>query len=234
MRRIVIVSADDSHYGDYWSLVKHAWIKLGFEPVMAHVSDRVSDSQDVIDLPIVEGVSVPLQAQVARWYAARFFPTSMCMTSDIDMMPLSKKYFDDVFKECNGTNVVVASSDAYGEGHRAYPMCYNVACGDTLTKLMDLDMDWPEWVRMLDALGWGWNTDERRFYEMLEAKSPDTVRLKRGWNSRQQARARIDRADWTYDLVGVSRGVYIDTHMVRPFKEHEDELKKIFNNIRHD
>jgi hypothetical protein len=236
MRRIVIVSSDDSHYMDFWPLVKHAWFKLGLEPVLAHVSNDMTDSQDIIDLPIIEDIPVSLQAQVSRWYVSKFFPNCMVMTSDIDMMPLSKKYFDDAFKCAIAENnaVHVLSSDAYGDGHRAYPMCYNIATGTLLTKLMDLEIDWPIWVKELNDLGWGWNTDERRFYEMLDSKKIPSKKYERGWNSRQQANARLDRANWIYDISDVSRGKYIDAHMIRPYREHEKELRVLFNNIRHD
>ena len=95
----VIVSTDDNKlYSDFWEPVKNLWFNLvGIKPLLVKITDNddVVEYDDCIihNFKKIDGINTGFQSQIARMYVTRYYQNSVCLTSDIDMLPLCKKLF---------------------------------------------------------------------------------------------------------------------------------------------
>lgn len=46
-----------------------------------------------------------------------------------------------------------------------------------------------------------------------------------------QSGHRIDRTDWQYDIEKLKSGYYYDSHSIRPYKQHKQEIDKLINEL---
>lgn len=233
-----IVSSDkNSMYLDFWPSVRDLWIKLiGIKPILVLISDKdlITDNGDYIihELKSVKGVITGFQSQIARMYITKFYKDSICITSDIDMLPLNKEYFNDIVNDISNDSLVILSSDAY-ESNR-YPICYNVANGNTFSEVLKIDCSFDEYCKRLLSLNQGWDTDELYFSKCVsEFKDIHRIHfINRGWTT-GIANRRIDRSMWIYDVGKLKDGFYIDSHSIRPYSIYKNEIEKIINIVCH-
>lgn len=177
----------------------------------------------------IENIDTGFQSQIARMYVTKYYEEKICLTSDIDMLPLSKKYFTETIEKYNNDNLIIFSSDAYQNVNR-YPICYNVAKGGVFNEIMSFENTFEEYCQKLHKFGLGWDTDELYFGQKVNTfiNQDKIVKLKRGWNP-TSAKNRIDRSNWSYDVKMLQNGEYIDSHSLRPYEEHKNEIDKIID-----
>ena len=106
-------------------------------------------------------------------------------------------------------------------------MCYVLAHSTVYKKVFDLNISWNEFCYLLNSRNETWYTDQKYLYQKINEHLTDIdiLFLKRGWNG--PADRRIDRIDWKYDIQLVKDGYYIDSHLLRPYKQYEQEIKKL-------
>ena len=78
--------------------------------------------------------------------------------------------------------------------------------------------------------GHGWITDEVCFGREA-VKANEEGRIKLDLRVRPQADDRIDRSNWRYDVSRLKNHEYIDSHMLRPFADHIDSLRPVFESV---
>jgi len=234
----VIVSSDDNPmYLDFWPIVSKIWKKFNIKPILVLISDKdfVTKNEDCIihEIKFIDGIDKSFQSQVCRMFITKYYQNSICMTSDIDMIPLSINYFTDSVSEYTNDKMVILSSDAYTTVR--YPICYNVAMGKTFCDILEIsdDCSFLDYCNRLLKFDQKWDTDELYFGLMVSKffERERIIFLKRGWSN--GATDRIDRSNWSYDINKLSSGGYIDSHLLRPYskyKHHIDQLIKILLN----
>ena len=231
--KYVIVSCNEEPlYKDFWPLVRDLWQDIiGIVPILVEIGDEdkvVEDASSIIHkIRKVPHIDSGLQAQIARMYITKFYPDEVCLTSDIDMLPLSKDYFITQVDPFPDNSLVIFSSDAYPVKRSRYPICYTAAQGNTFNAVMGLDKSFTEYAQHLAARDEGWDTDELYFGEKVDSFRDNSriVKLERGgWNS--GGRRRIDRLRWKdipvaeeYNVEFFSKAEYIDCHAPRPYKK---------------
>jgi hypothetical protein len=233
----VIVSTDNNPtYYEFWDVTKKLWYNLvGIKPILANITDNnnIIDNGDHIihNIKSVDGVDSGFQSQVARMYITKYYQDYVCLTSDIDMLPLSKKYFTENIQNYNDDSLVIFSSDAYTNVNR-YPICYNAAKGRLFDEILQLDESFEEYTKKLLSYGWGWDTDELFFGMKVNSfKDQDKIiKLNRGWGN-GIALNRIDRSNWSYSTDQLIDQNYIDSHSLRPYSKHKTEIDKLINII---
>ena len=229
-----IVSTDSNPiYYEFWPLVARGWRNFNIEPTAAVIGELNLDYAfgTVIKMPAIEDIPSDFVAQVIRFIIPCFFPEEVSITSDMDMIPLSRDYFTRQITACKNDDILIFSADAYKEELR-YPMCYIAAKGKYFQQIIGLKDLEPgtirEFIRYLFSLNKKWATDELFFAEMLH-KSPllkQTVFLSRGgWNP--CAKNRIDRVAWRYSKFGLMTDRYIDAHSLRPLHTNMKEISGI-------
>jgi len=227
----VIHSSDTNpYYLDFWPVVSKLWkLKVGVTPVLFVICDEDTDFiQDdyglVKKIKAVDGISKPLQSQIARWFGTRYFPDHSCLISDIDMLPLQRDFFTREFED---NSLVIFSADAYPQDLK-YPMCYNLTSGKNFIDILDLPVDFKDFAVKMNSFGWGWNTDERYFYESVQKWAGKKILMNRGWQY-GMAINRLDRVAWRYNPQDIIDGKYIDCHSLRPYGQFKHEVDKIAN-----
>jgi hypothetical protein len=144
------------------------------------------------------------------------------LISDIDMLPISKTYFQDCASPFTDSHILIYGADSLPK-FGTYPMCYILGNNETVSNLIPYET-WEEFVRELAAAGGqGWSTDQWYMTKIL-TEYKNTVKLNRGWNSAGVADKRIDRINWRYN----DPNDYIDAHLLRPYLEHKNEIEKLW------
>jgi len=224
-------------YLDFWSIISKVWVKkFNIIPVLGLICDEDSDFIEseyglIKKFKSIPGISNAMQSQIIRLYLPKFFPNDVCVISDIDMLPMSKKYFIDDLNQYNDNQIIIHSSDN-PECNRSneIPMCYNSAKGQLFTDIFEIDKkSWEQFANELNNMGCGWFTDQRFLWEKINQHKhiKDVVFLNRGWVG--QAVNRIDRINWQYDPEMVKNDIYIDSHLLRPYNENKTQVDELIN-----
>ena len=242
-----VILGCDTHpdYLPFWNLSSKAWNTIiGIKPTLVLIADEIPDDLDTTYGEIylfkpIEGIPTARQAQIVRFFFPSQFPEEACLTSDIDMLPLSNQYFNQIPSVCPDDHLVVYSSDSTIPGmpnHPSFAVGYNAAKGSTFEEIVQGNMNnfeekLSEWV----SAGHGWFTDEKMFYESW-SKWPDrmsrTSFFRRGYNITPDPIHinRIDRGNnCSYRPDLLKKGYYYDFHMPRPYKKYRNQIHEIVN-----
>lgn len=233
---VLIGSDSNPYYLDFWPLVSKVWSRVfKIKPVLGLVCEEDSDLYEddfgfIKKFKKVEGVDVGLQSQIVRFYLSNFL-NGNCLISDIDMLPLSKEYFEGTCSRLNSENMVIHSADnPECLRKNMYPMCYVAGSSETFKNVFDLNLTWEEFCNLLHNRNETWFTDQKYLFEKVnqynETKK-NVIFLKRGWNG--PANRRIDRVNWIYNPERVSSGFYIDSHLLRPYEQYKNEINNLAN-----
>jgi len=233
---IVFFASDkNKFYSDFAPYVTSAWESFGYEVKYTLVDD---------DNCFVDPQIIPYgnQAQICRVLLPALYPDRICLTSDIDMLPLSKDYFtsaaDKVEKQDKST-LFSLTSDAYqprGENYKRHPICYLLGYGETFSNITKINKQEEVGETMLEWWNekYGWDTDEicfsKRLYSAIRSETVFLHEMERGWNN-GIANLRIDRSSWSYDIKRLYNNEYIDSHMLRPLEKYRKDLKPLFFSI---
>ena len=220
-----IYSSDDNPlYKDFEPYVNRAWKRIGINPIYININS----SSEFYSAKVPTGA----QSQIIRVLYPALFPDQMFITSDIDMLPLSKSYFvDSVNLISSGNEILNLTADAYDYKDKVYPICYWVSKGNNFRKVTGI-RDIKDVLNIMEdwyALGYGWNTDERCFSGLVNNCSEVNFKpIDRGWDGSIASR-RIDRINWKYDSNLLNQDYYIDSHLVRPLLQNFEKLKPLFD-----
>lgn len=223
----VIISSDDNPmYKDFYEIVAKRWYDLGFKTYYINVTNEddisYNDYGVIHKIKSLDFVSTGFQSQVVRLFATKFID-GVVLTSDIDMLPLNGDYFNSYLNELNEENVVIYSGQPYGDVPY-YPMCYVLSHSKNLREYLQIEnLSFSQYCEVLLKYGEAWNTDEHFMYDRLDLHK-DKLLIKTRDFSR-----RIDRGNWIYNIYSVKEGYYIDSHLLRPYASHEEEIKKLLD-----
>ena len=227
MVKYIIISSDDSHYIDYYQTVAKRWKILGYKTYFLHVTNEESVVENEYGIyhkiKLLENIPSSLQAQIIRLYACNLFEGIM-ITSDIDMLPIVKEYYSS-YDDLLNDNIIVFSGQPYRE-LPYYPMCYIMSETKYLSNVLGITgMDFKTYCDyVIKNHGETWNTDEKFLYE----KTLNTnIIIKH-----RTTTDRIDRSNWNYDSGRLINNEYIDSHLLKPYKEHENEIQKLIYTLK--
>jgi hypothetical protein len=227
--RVILSANTDSElqYDKFWPLIAKSWKEIiGVKPTLAFIApDNVMIDEtlgDVIRFEPIPGIPTSLYAQVIRLLLPIYFEEDGCIISDIDMMPINKKYFIDLIASVPDDNFIVYRNKAYLYGNR-YPMCYVAGKGKTFKEIFQIQSisQIPELVKFWHSLNLGWNTDEVLLYYYLN-----------NWNKfktkctmmNHTVQPRIDRDQWQYSEELIKLNYYIEAHLPRPYDKYKKEI----------
>src|SRR3990170_756122 len=119
INRVILAVDTNPTYIQFWPVTARAWHKiLGVRPTLALIADssvHVEKSVgDVIRFDPIPGIPTSLQAQTIRLLLPALFENDVCILSDIEMMPLNRKYFENSVKSVDENSFVVFRDRAYG------------------------------------------------------------------------------------------------------------------------
>jgi hypothetical protein len=232
----IVSTNDNPTYKDFWEVVKPVWINhIKIKPILVNIgdNDEVIDNYDhiIYNIKKIEGIDTGFQSQVSRMWVTKFFEEKVCLISDIDMLPMSEKYFKENVIDVDDDSMVIYSADAYNPYIDRYPMCYISAKGKTFDEILQLSRydNFESFCRSLIKRGQGWDTDELFFGEYVNKfKNQDQIiKLNRGW-SNGRADWRIDRIHWQHNYKIEN---YIDSHLLRPYSNYKEIIDKLIEDL---
>jgi hypothetical protein len=247
----VIISCDDNpYYLDFWYPVSKIWKEyIGVTPVLVHVGTRNDVSLkygEVHNIQPDNSLPIHTQAQLARLWYPKHEPETLWITSDIDMFPLSKTYWNEVIMNWEATKPDWTNLNSSGGNY--FPLCYHVALGKMFANILELDDVFGDYVRSMikqDKIksfhtpeNWngdvmrGWNIDEG----VVSEKIANFISL--GGNVHQPHRIggqngrRLNKTNWSYEPSLVKSDYYIDCHSIRPYEIHKDEIENLLGLLK--
>ena len=241
IKHAVISSNSNPEYLDFWPFVSKAWESLiGINPVLLYIDDSpppgwVYEYGTVFYLESIKEWSIVQQAQSIRFWAARILKEPFII-SDMDMLPISKEYYEKGAMQIGNNGIVSYSSDVikyrWYRTNPQYPMCYLAGDPETFKDLLDLkDEDHKSFLRRLMRLNIRFGTDQKFFYnQSLLKKNTKIKHLERGWIEEKYAIKRLDKAIWP--RTDYNADEYIDCHIPRPYVDNKKICDELFNKLK--
>jgi hypothetical protein len=237
--KYAVVSSDSNpEYLDFWPYVAKAWRRLGIEPVLLYIDsdpppNNLEEYGKTFYLKSISEWSIVQQAQSIRFWAAKLLDAPFII-SDMDMLPISKEYYQNGVKNVSENEIVSYSSDVikyrWYKRNPQYPMCYLAGHPRIFIDLLEIkEEDHKDFMRRLMELNIPQGTDQKFFYNQ-SLKSPARVKhLERGWIQERYAQGRLDKAVWPNSEYNVDE--YIDCHLPRPFNENTSACLDLFKKL---
>lgn len=237
------IHSSDSNpmYLDFWAVTSKIWkLKFGITPILIYIDENTDIEIDqtygmVVKIKPIKGIPIYLQNLWVRYFYPTMMPEKVSIISDIDMLPISKKYFVEQIKDISEDSYIHLNpcTDTY---HNLYPSCYHIAKGKTFKDVIVKKNTWEESINEIYSLNLGtlngdkaqWFADERFATQRIN-EYPNKEVFKFLPRLMGQNGYRIDRSLWEYDASKMNE--YIDCHSVRPYAEHKNEINKLVNLI---
>jgi len=233
--RVILATNNNPDYIQFWPIVAKTWKEIiGVKPTLALISDEnieIDESLgEVLRFKTIPGVSTALHAQTIRLLLPAYYENEVCIISDIDMIPLSKKYFTDDIKDLPDDAFIVFKNGYYEANiyHFKYPMCYNASKGKNFKEIFKIKNvnEIESIIKKWNSLNLGWGTDETILFKYLNNwKHYKTKCIKLGHFDDK----RINRTNWNYEEQKVKEGYYDDAHCPRPYIQYKEIIDYLFN-----
>ena len=243
--KVILGSTTHPLYLDFWPIVSKIWkVKFNIHPVLVLIHDdiniKVSEEYGtVIYQKPLEGIPVNIQAQCCRYFIPRTEPNTTWMTSDIDMLPISKYYFIDSIANIPNDKFVNLNAHSVG----ANPACYNIAKGSTFIEVLELADTFEEFLKQT---GWwkrgeqhkpdghlicyNWCTDEQYSNEMISKyyHTVDNTKFVNPTRPGGYCARRVDRNSWSnWRPNQVIEEFMLDAHSIRPYSDYKENINKL-------
>lgn len=232
-----IHSVDDNPlYSDFWPSVSKVWkSRFNIEPILVAVMNKETFIQKnyseefgkVINIEPVDGIPTHIQAQFIRFWYSINFPEQVSIISDIDMFPISKKYFIDNIKNIDSDKYV----HLYSNFLPYLPVCYHVAKGKTFKEILHFKDSYEDFIK--EVIEYDKNGTETHMglamWGLDEKYTSDKINnydKKERLMFLQREQDRIDRQNWQYDETKIDFDFYADAHSIRPYSSYKEEIEK--------
>jgi hypothetical protein len=254
---IVTMSTNNNPlYYEFWEPVSKVWkTKFNIHPVLAFVgNNKIEMSQkfgDVIYLPSIKGIADYILAAWARFYIIKFFPDNICMETDIDIAPLSHKYFINDIAHLDDDCYHNLDFGIYNKGDnniwktrfdKVVSGCYHIAKGSLFQKVCNFSDSWKHEMLKLDAMKFPipfaystptpkWALDELYITQLLRETIDLFPDIKIITKNNNYDVPNVDRSDWKYDPELVKQGLI--SYLINELKMRiiqQNRIKDLNNN----
>lgn len=255
---VVTFSCDSSPiYYEFWNPISKYWkTKLNIHPVLLYYGNEniflSEEYGEVFRFPEQEEIPRYMAGCWGRFWLTQKYSNLVCMTGDIDLIVLRKKYLTENTKNHKNEDYIHLNSKPY-DWKNIFPATYHVALGKTFKKVYSLESDfYKEMKRYINSTndysgkikyafhpekhlrhasvenGGKWGHDEAWTTEMLKKyyKKGGVVITEVGIEKR------VDRSNWSYNPQDVKNGEYIDAHLPRPYSKHKNKIDSLMDLIK--
>tara|TARA_R110000787_G_scaffold128219_1_gene239919 strand:+ start:1195 stop:1920 length:726 start_codon:yes stop_codon:yes gene_type:complete len=231
----VILSSDENElYSDFYPVVSRQWKHFGLNVMYIKITDedtllRNTDTGCEINIKAVKDIDTGFQSQIVRLYASQILNNKNILISDIDMLPLSSKYYVENAKKVENNKILIYSGQPYTDVPH-YPACYILGNSDILREVWDIEESYEDFVRKMYAFSNGdWNTDEKYMYTKLSEFENKIVLRDRKFSHCSSRFDRVNNDTWrdTLDVEKLLKGGYIDSHLIRPYSKHKESIDRL-------
>lgn len=237
---------NDNYFGLY-PIIKNAWLKLGIETKLILISNYIPEilikySNDIILFEPIPNIHTAFIAQVIRLLYPCLFEKKNVIISDMDIIPLNKKYYLDNIEKISDDKIIIYR-DAYID-NKMYSMCYVLANSDLWRKtfyirnVYDIKKKLIKWYSK-DYNGQknctGWFTDQKKLFKYLNKFSSDKIVVLKDKDTgfkrldKRQKKFILENLNCIYD--NVKNKQYTDFHVIRPYYKYLHIINKIVDLI---
>lgn len=257
---IVTFSCNSSPmYYEFWNPISKFWKeKFGIHPVLLYCGDEniplSEEHGTVYRHKAIEGIADYLSATWGRFWITKMYPNKVCLTGDIDMIPLSKQFFIESLKQYTDEDSYLhINADSYYPGNfDAWKTAYNnviahdhVAKGKIFQKVYSFEDTFEQEMIKYSSVDYS-NVTKYAFHpeEHLRHASCDnggkwchdelysTEKMRQYYLSGGKVETglsiprhrRLDRSNWSYRPIDVVSEFYIDSHLIRPYSQYKDHI----------
>ena len=233
----VILSSTDDEFLDFYPVVSKAWRNIGIEPVLFLINPKkeIEDSSIIsIDFSS-EKIDSVFASQNIRLLGPCLFPNDILILSDIDMMPLSKGYFQTNVKKYPDNIFINMRKNV--TKNNMYPICYSVAKGSTWIDVFQTDslssikkklIEW--YLNEYIVKGKSWYFDQLKLFESLKSFDSSYPERFIELDDKTTGFCRLNRTKlkWNTKKFYDENLNYTDFHMPRPYRKHKKIINKVF------
>lgn len=233
---VILSSNDNPNYIQFWPIVSEAWKLMGVNPILIYTGkQKLKFNGNVINYNI-PNIDSSFVAQNIRILYPSLLKNKNCIVSDIDNLPLSKKYFLDSILNFNDNSFIIYRPKACPPN--MISMMWNAANSGTWLEIFKTDSELKiekilnKWYnKKYSFQGKAWYTDQIKLRKYVQ-------RFSRSNNSRIIElddlelgffRFNRNKLDEHYKIMLENAEVrFTDFHMPRPFNDYEEFIKKVF------
>lgn len=248
INRVILSSNESKEYLNFWPIVSNAWLNLGIKPTLIYTGisepkkplllssnkeKKISSEIIYINIPELDSAFV---AQNIRLLAPALFPNDVSLISDIDDMPLSKKYFQDSISKFTDDKFIIYRKDAVPDN--MVSIMWNAAKGTTWSNIFnvynkeDIVKTLKSWFpENYKIRGENWYFDQIILKEKINIyleQFPETIieltDEVTGFN--RLNRTKLNR---NFNKFYIEGSNYSDFHMPRPFRKYKRLINRVYN-----
>jgi len=163
---IITFSCDSTPiYSDFWKPISKFWkTKFGIHPVLLYCGNENIDLSEeygtVHRVPIVDGVADYHSATWGRFWITKKYQDAVCLTGDIDMIPLSKRFFldgvspysEDSYVHLNSGWYYGNNTDTWKTEFNIISAYYHLATGKVFDKVYKFEDSFADEMRKFEAV----------------------------------------------------------------------------------
>jgi len=250
--RVIYCLNDNPTYTGFWNVFSRVWkLKYDIQPTLIYVGDseeiqknELSDEYgDIVCLPVVDEVVVdPNLDWSVTWglfYGASLFKDDVCITSGIDQLPLTDKFFKFLENsEISNDAYVVGLAGAYLDLPDIHPSSYHVARGDVYKRIFGIDDDWSVEVKKVFSHRFKYHRLPENFWALDEAYSSEIINtcgseivLFNMFHDYFNPHRLNRSSNLNYNKAALQAGEYSELHSVRPYEDYKEYIDTLISDL---
>lgn len=243
----IIASDLNENYIGLYPYVREAWSKFNIRVILILVAsyipiDMIQYKEDIILFHPIPNIHSAFQAQIIRLLYPALLDNKNIIISDMDIIPLSRKYFVDNIKSYDSDSIIVFRN-VYIE-RNMYSMCYiavntniwkNVFHITNIDQITSYMQEWYDSNYTGQKNCSGWFTDQLMLYKYINNSNQKIIIL----DDKITQFSRIDKRNKKYILDNINKiyqeiidEKHTDFHVIRPYIKYKHIIKKIVDLIK--
>jgi len=229
-----LVASDLNHtYLDFYPLVRKYWNNIvGIPTVLILIANEIPDYMKEYESEIklfkpIDNIHTAFQSQCIRILYPSLFENENIIISDMDLIPLNKKYYLDNIKNLDESNFVIYR-DVISE-HKQYPICFCLANSDTWKSIFKIENEndirekMYTWYNLYNdytissAYSLSWACDQLQLYQYVN-----------NWIHQERViKMKDDETNIDAYKIIIENEIYSDFHLPRPLNKYKHILDKV-------
>ena len=234
---VILSSNDNPNYIQFWPIVSEAWSLMGVEPILIYTGEQKLNLKGNVINFFSKNIDSSFVAQNIRILYPSLLDGNTCLVSDIDNLPLSKKYFLDSVLSFNDDSFIIYRPDACPPN--MISMMWNAASSSTWKEIFNIDSEknleknLKKWYTKKYAIeGTAWYTDQiklRKYVNKFSKKNKSRI-VELDDTELGFFRFNRNRLEKHFNMIQENPNLeFTDFHMPRPFNEYEELINKVFD-----
>ena len=234
---VILSSNDNPNYIQFWPIVSEAWSLMGVEPILIYTGEQKLNLKGNVINFFSKNIDSSFVAQNIRILYPSLLDGNTCLVSDIDNLPLSKKYFVDSVLNFNDDSFIIYRPDACPPN--MISMMWNAASSSTWKEIFNieseknLEKNLKKWYTKKYAIeGTAWYTDQiklRKYVNKFSKKNKSRI-VELDDTELGFFRFNRNRLEKHFNMIQENPNLeFTDFHMPRPFSEYEELINKVFD-----